>query len=88
MESIASRAQFAAAGEGPQVALFPEGTTTNGSYLLNFKVGAFKPGLPVQPVHFDYSDPLFSWTVGMNRIDNIGVHSYNFLTIFLTKLYY
>ena len=64
LEAIARRAQFAATGEGPQVALFPEGTTTNGTYLLNFKVGAFKPGLPVQPVHLNYYDPLFSWTVG------------------------
>jgi lysophosphatidylcholine acyltransferase/lyso-PAF acetyltransferase len=63
LEAIARRAQFAATGEGPQVALFPEGTTTNGTYLLNFKVGAFKPGLPVQPVHLNYYDPLFSWTV-------------------------
>ena len=67
MEAIAARAQFAVAGEGPQVAIFPEGTTTNGTYLLNFKIGAFKPGLPVQPVHFDYNDPLLSWTVGRYR---------------------
>lgn len=68
MEAIARRGHFAAAGEGPQVALFPEGTTTNGTYLLNFKVGAFKPGLPVQPVHLNYYDPLFSWTVGKSSI--------------------
>ena len=29
---------------------FPEGTTSNGKYLLKFKRGAFVPGLPVKPV--------------------------------------
>ena len=42
-----------------QVALFPEGTTTNRKCLISFKTGAFQPGVPVQPVvvkwpnHFD-----------------------------------
>ena len=34
----------------PQLLLFPEGTVTNAKALINFKVGAFKPLLPVQPV--------------------------------------
>ncbi|XP_063723676.1 lysophosphatidylcholine acyltransferase 1-like [Symsagittifera roscoffensis] len=33
-----------------QVALFPEGTTTNRKCLISFKTGAFQPGVPVQPV--------------------------------------
>ncbi|XP_075242943.1 lysophosphatidylcholine acyltransferase 1-like [Convolutriloba macropyga] len=46
-------------GEWQQVALFPEGTTTNRKCLISFKTGAFQPGVPVQPVvvkwpnHFD-----------------------------------
>ncbi|KAL3131350.1 hypothetical protein ABBQ38_000636 [Trebouxia sp. C0009 RCD-2024] len=34
--------------------LFPEGTTTNGLYLLPFKSGAFLAGAPVQPVLIQY----------------------------------
>jgi lysophosphatidylcholine acyltransferase/lyso-PAF acetyltransferase len=44
------------------VLLFPEATTTNGRTLIHFKLGAFAPGLPIQPVvirypfvHFDNS---------------------------------
>ena len=36
------------------VFLFPEGTTTNGRSVITFKVGAFAPRLPVQPVIVDY----------------------------------
>eukprot|EP00755_Sulcionema_specki_P013098 Sspe_Gene.53097::Locus_29372_Transcript_1_1_Confidence_1.000_Length_1591::g.53097::m.53097/K13510/LPCAT1_2; lysophosphatidylcholine acyltransferase / lyso-PAF acetyltransferase len=38
----------------PQVAMFPEGTTTNGRALIQFKVGAFLAGQPVQPVAFEF----------------------------------
>ncbi|CAM6085757.1 unnamed protein product [Calypogeia fissa] len=48
--------------EYPRVLLFPEGTTTNGRALISYKLGAFRPGLAVQPVvvrypfvHFDIS---------------------------------
>lgn len=34
--------------------LFPEGTTTNNSYLLPFKTGAFLAGVPLQPVLIHY----------------------------------
>jgi lysophosphatidylcholine acyltransferase/lyso-PAF acetyltransferase len=33
----------------PPVAVFPEGTTSNGTCLLPFKAGVFGPGLPVVP---------------------------------------
>lgn len=46
----------------PRVLLFPEGTTTNGKFLLSFQMGAFIPNKPIQPVivryphvHFDQS---------------------------------
>ena len=45
-----------------RVLIFPEGTCGNGDVVLQFKTGAFSPGLPVQPVavefpfrHFDIS---------------------------------
>lgn len=38
----------------PQTLVFPEGTTTNGTALITFKMGAFSPGVPMQPVCFRY----------------------------------
>lgn len=35
----------------PQLIIYPEGTTTNGQYLVRFKRGPFLPGVPVQPVY-------------------------------------
>ena len=37
-----------------RLSLTPEGWFTNGSKILNFKTGAFKPGRPVQPVVFKW----------------------------------
>lgn len=36
------------------ILLFPEGTTTNGDFLLPFKTGAFLAGLPLRPVVIKY----------------------------------
>ena len=44
----------------PQLLLFPEGTTTNGDFLLPFKTGAFLTGAPVQPVLLRYRWRRFS----------------------------
>ncbi|KAH7373957.1 hypothetical protein KP509_17G080900 [Ceratopteris richardii] len=46
--------------ESPLMMLFPEGTTTNGNYLLPFKTGAFVAGTPVQPVILKYPYRRFS----------------------------
>jgi lysophosphatidylcholine acyltransferase/lyso-PAF acetyltransferase len=40
--------------------LFPEGTTTNGHYMLQFRKGAFLAGLPLQPVIIRYKVGRFS----------------------------
>ncbi|OWM64981.1 lysophospholipid acyltransferase LPEAT2 isoform X2 [Punica granatum] len=52
----------AACDRFPRVLLFPEGTTTNGKFLISFQLGAFIPGFAIQPVvvryphmHFDQS---------------------------------
>lgn len=48
----------------PQTMVFPEGTCTNGRALVQFKMGAFTPGVPVQPVvvryPYRYHDPSFT----------------------------
>lgn len=51
-------------GYWPQMLMFPEGTTTNGSALIKFKPGAFLAGVPVQPVLLHYPNKLDTvrWT--------------------------
>ncbi|KAM3330324.1 hypothetical protein ACQJBY_026939 [Aegilops geniculata] len=44
----------------PMILLFPEGTTTNGDYLLPFKTGAFLARAPLQPVILRYPYRRFS----------------------------
>ena len=43
-------------GLKPHLAIFPEGTTSNGSGILNFKYGAFEGMQQVQPVTLNYSN--------------------------------
>eukprot|EP01116_Phalansterium_solitarium_P008168 TRINITY_DN2157_c0_g1_i2.p1 TRINITY_DN2157_c0_g1~~TRINITY_DN2157_c0_g1_i2.p1 ORF type:complete len:512 (-),score=222.57 TRINITY_DN2157_c0_g1_i2:124-1659(-) len=38
----------------PQIMLFPEGTCENNTALITYRLGAFQPGLPVQPVALNY----------------------------------
>lgn len=47
-----------------QVVIFPEGTCTNRTSLIQFKPGAFYPGVPVQPVCIKYPNRLdtITWT--------------------------
>ena len=40
--------------------LFPEGTTTNGRFMLPFKTGAFLAGVPLRPVVIRYHAGRFS----------------------------
>jgi 1-acyl-sn-glycerol-3-phosphate acyltransferase len=54
---VRRRMEDSAAGRLPgsrPMLLFPEGTTTNGKYLLPFKTGAFLAGLPVKPAILRY----------------------------------
>lgn len=45
----------------PPLCIFPEGTTTNGRFLIPFKTGAFIEGLPVQPLIISYSSSACAW---------------------------
>ncbi|CAL8326318.1 unnamed protein product [Lota lota] len=51
-------------GYWPQMLIFPEGTTTNGTVLMKFKPGAFLAGVPIQPVLLSYPNKLdtMRWT--------------------------
>lgn len=44
----------------PPVAIFPEGTTTSGKYLLRMKTGAFVAGTPIVPIIIRYPYKYFS----------------------------
>jgi len=60
LEDIRDRAQ-SSDNKLPQLFLCPEGTNTNRKVLIQFKIGAFAPGVPVQPVLIRYP--------GTERID-------------------
>lgn len=51
-------------GEVSAIGMFPEGTTTNNTHIVNFRSGAFVAGVPVVPMIFRYRywtfDPVFS----------------------------
>ncbi|KAF6000530.1 Lysophosphatidylcholine acyltransferase [Cyanidiococcus yangmingshanensis] len=50
-------------GSWPPFMIYPEQTTTNGSAIIYFKLGAFSAGLPVQPVAIRY--PFCAFHPGM-----------------------
>jgi len=43
--------------EIPQLAIFPEGGTSNGLFLLKFKRGAFEALQPILPIFMEYYSP-------------------------------
>ncbi|XP_067929840.1 lysophospholipid acyltransferase LPCAT4-like isoform X2 [Watersipora subatra] len=55
-EAIRTRAR--SNGAWPQLLIYPEGMIGNGSALLPFKIGAFQPGVPIQPVTVKYPNRL------------------------------
>jgi 1-acyl-sn-glycerol-3-phosphate acyltransferase len=54
MEAIKTHCSEWCLGQRPML-IFPEGTTTNGESILEFKKGAFVPGVPVRPVLLVYT---------------------------------
>lgn len=61
-EVIAMRQRLIAESDTtlPPVAIFPEGTTTSGLFMLRFRTGAFVAGTPVAPVLLRYPYKRFS----------------------------
>lgn len=69
-EAIARRAD--PSWRGMPLLIFPEGTTTNGKVLIQFKLGPFSPGQPVQPVLLKYRCKNFDFAwAGKNS--NLGL---------------
>ncbi|KAG5381305.1 hypothetical protein IGI04_029147 [Brassica rapa subsp. trilocularis] len=59
----------------PTIMLFPEGTTTNGDYLLTFKTGAFLAGTPVLPVILKY--PYERFSAAWDTISGVSISFFN-----------
>lgn len=67
----------------PKLLVFPEGTTTNGTGLMEFKRGGFIGMLPVQPVCLSYEEGYFSPTM---EIVPMWVHAIMLASQFSNKL--
>lgn len=92
VEAIEDRcANFDIRSTGP-LYLFPEGTTHNGRFVLQFKRGAFTGGFPVQPVIVRYPFWNFdlSWDVykGMRHVWRMLCQFINFASIEVLPVYY
>jgi 1-acyl-sn-glycerol-3-phosphate acyltransferase len=61
--------------------LFPEGTTTNGKFLLKFKKGAFFALLPVKPLIINIDQNAdFHLSIGVAPVWTKSLRSHNYLT--------
>ncbi|XP_076894930.1 lysophospholipid acyltransferase LPEAT1-like isoform X2 [Bidens hawaiensis] len=76
----------------PMMMLFPEGTTTNGDYLLPFKTGAFLAKAPVLPVILKYPYERFSpaWESisGVRHVILLLCQFVNYMTVTRLPVYY
>ncbi|KAF3790677.1 Lysophospholipid acyltransferase [Nymphaea thermarum] len=79
-------------GHAPAMLLFPEGTTTNGDYLLPFKTGAFLPRCPVLPVIVRYPYTRFSpaWESmsGVRHVILLLCQFVNYIHVVRLPIYY
>nr|XP_010905685.1 lysophospholipid acyltransferase LPEAT1 isoform X2 [Elaeis guineensis] len=76
----------------PMMLLFPEGTTTNGDYLLPFKTGAFLAKEPVLPVILKYPYNRFSpaWDTisGARHVFLLLCQFVNYMEVIRLPVYY
>nr|GEY05389.1 lysophospholipid acyltransferase LPEAT1 isoform X1 [Tanacetum cinerariifolium] len=76
----------------PMMLLFPEGTTTNGDYILPFKTGAFLAKAPVLPVILKYPYERFSpaWDSisGARHVILLLCQFVNYMTVTRLPVYY
>ena len=57
LEAILRRGERILKGKNfPPIAIFPEGTCTNGKYIISFKKGAFEPLLPIKMFLLNFGD--------------------------------
>ncbi|XP_021745315.1 lysophospholipid acyltransferase LPEAT1-like isoform X2 [Chenopodium quinoa] len=78
--------------DAPLMLIFPEGTTTNGNFLLPFKTGAFRAGAPVLPVILKYPYQRFSpaWDSisGVRHVVFLLCQFVNYMEVMELPIYY
>ncbi|XP_066361602.1 lysophospholipid acyltransferase LPEAT1-like isoform X2 [Miscanthus floridulus] len=76
----------------PMMLLFPEGTTTNGDYLLPFKTGAFLAKAPIKPVILRYPykrfNPAWESMSGARHVFLLLSQFVNYLEVVHLPVYY
>lgn len=76
----------------PMMLLFPEGTTTNGDYLLPFKTGAFLAKVPVLPVvlkyHYKRFSPAWDSISGGRHVFLLLCQFINYIEVIHLPVYY
>ena len=71
-ERLISQHQSSGRTRLSQLVVFPEGTTTNGHGLLQFRRGAFEACVPIQPARIEYSNLQCSMSL-VNLLDLICI---------------
>lgn len=93
-ECMAERVKFMQVSKVPfpPICIFPEGTTTNGNYLMRFKKGAFVGGGPIAPVliryPFKYFSPTYESIKTLTYIKGILLEPYNQCDYWRMPVYY
>ncbi|XLR32204.1 hypothetical protein HN51_052168 [Arachis hypogaea] len=76
----------------PVMMLFPEGTTTNGEYLLPFKTGGFLAKAPVLPVilryHYKRFSPAWDSISGVRHVIFLLCQFVNYVEVIRLPVYY
>lgn len=76
----------------PPLLIFPEGTTSNGEYMLSFKKGAFAAGAPLKLYGIKYTNKNFSPAFDTLGIGNLFLFTllqlWNCVTIYEMGIYY
>ncbi|MED6197389.1 Lysophospholipid acyltransferase lpeat1 [Stylosanthes scabra] len=76
----------------PLMMLFPEGTTTNGEYLLPFKTGGFLAKAPVLPVilryHYKRFSPAWDSISGVRHVIFLLCQFVNYMEVIRLPVYY
>ncbi|KAE9603578.1 putative plasmalogen synthase [Lupinus albus] len=76
----------------PQMMLFPEGTTTNGDFLLPFKTGGFLAQAPVLPVilkyHYQRFSPAWDSISGVRHVIFLLCQFVNYMEVIRLPVYY
>ena len=83
IKQISQRAEGAESDGWQQVLIFPEGTCTNRTRLITFRLGSFYPGATVQPVTVRYDNLLDTVTWTWEGITAVWVIVYSLSQLYI-----